>query len=431
MVNNTWRELQVNGELLEQIIKDTKVNITTIPGEQYEVSIAAVNQNGEEASLEWSEEITFRAPNLIPETPEIGEVEVTSNTIQLSWNEVTTAKGYEIEIDHQIYDIDKVMTYDNTGLASESSHTYRVRAYNESGASAWSESKTAMTNEAIPGVPLNIIISPAVAASSATGSAITIQWKSIEGAESYEVIDMDGNVYVTDTAKIHIENLVPGARYEYQVRAVTNGGAGAWSSKIAIVPVITAPVNVKVVAADGIVRISWDNVGGANSYEVEMNGVTFTTTETSMDFPYNDFYMERVIKVRACKDTQISNWSQEVAFAQTLPYTLSVYNGEEFSILLPVTNIEKVSQYTLTLSFHTEELELIDAYEMTLDKELSSIYLSDFNTNIIVDQSGVMITIIISIEDYGNSSWTGIADSIRVRSKIDGTVTLQYGVTIE
>jgi hypothetical protein len=316
-------------------------------------------------------------------------------------------------------------------LEPYSTHIIKVRAYNESGAGNWSLGKTIMTNEGIPGVPINITGGPIAAVSTATGSAIKIQWDAVEGASSYEVKDSDGNIHPSVMNEIVIDNLIPGVKYDFQVRSLTDTEEGAWSNKISFIAEVTTPTNVSIEVVDSVIRLSWDKVGGAESYEIELNGIPYTTTnKTSIDLDRSIFFMERVIRVRACYGTQKSEWSKEIIFDQAMPVTINVTEGEEISVLLPFKNAD-ISKYKLTLLYNPDELELLDALEITQSRELSSTYIEELNTHIIITQKDGIKSITFLVEKDGGTDWSGIASSIRFKSKKTGTITLRYGVDLK
>lgn len=61
-----------------------------------------------------------------------------TSRINASWSLPDGASGYDIEVDGKII-ADVTMPYGHTGLDAESAHSYRVRAKNHLGASAWSD----------------------------------------------------------------------------------------------------------------------------------------------------------------------------------------------------------------------------------------------------------------------------------------------------
>ncbi|MCI9378914.1 MAG: leucine-rich repeat protein [Eubacterium sp.] len=66
----------------------------------------------------------------------------TATSISVNWTEVDGAESYELLIDGVLNTVGAVSSYTHTELAYASSHTYRVRARNAEGYSAWSEEQT-------------------------------------------------------------------------------------------------------------------------------------------------------------------------------------------------------------------------------------------------------------------------------------------------
>lgn len=418
--------IEINGATSEGVISDTFTEIATTPGTQYTIRIASLLENEE---LDWSDEMVFRAPSGLPNTTEIESVKASSDTIKVSWKEVAGASEYEIDINGETIDVDNVLSYNITNLAASTSYTLQVRAHNESGAGNWSKAQTIMTNEGIAGVPINIKAIVTAPVSTATGSAIKITWDKVEGATSYEVEDSSGKVYLTETNTIVIQDLTPGEKYYYRVRALSETDTGAWSSRISFVPQVSVPTGVAATLVNGAVRISWDKVGGAGYYEIELNGITYTITDnTSINLDGDLFYLKRAIRVRACYGTQKSEWSEIVTFGQSIPVTTEVTESEKISVVLPYKNVD-VSEYKLILIYDSTELELLDACELTSALETSSTYISEFGTHVVITKNGNMVSITFIMDEDGSNSLTGIASSIKFKSKITGTVTLQYGVT--
>ncbi len=423
--------IEVNGVLLEEELTSTKTSIPTIPDKQYRVRIAALVQEGDKTVYDWSDEMSFNAPSNLPGIPKISDISATSDKITLSWDEVTGANGYDIDIEGQIIDVKNKQTYTITNLKPSTSYPVKVRAYNSAGKGSWSEISTIMTNEGVQGVPVNITVKAAVTTSVATGCAIRISWTSVVGAASYEVEDMSGTIHSSNTNEIMIDNLQPGIRYDFRVRAINTTEKGPWSSKISFIPTVTVPENIKLKVENETVRLSWDGVGGAKTYEIEIDGVVYaTTTNPAKDFAYQVFYSQRAVRVRACNDTIKSEWSEELLYNQPLPKVISVNDNEEFSVILPVKKVN-LNKYKFTLTFDSEELELLDAYESTPKAEKGTTYLKDIGVYMIQSKSGTITSITFVVDDDKKTNWTGIVSSMRFRSKKTGNATLKYGVTLK
>ncbi len=74
-----------------------------------------------------------------------------TSSITIGWNAVSGATGYEIEVDGSATYVSTTnTTYTHSGLAAGSTHSYRVRAVNDVGSSAWSSPVSATTQQSSP-----------------------------------------------------------------------------------------------------------------------------------------------------------------------------------------------------------------------------------------------------------------------------------------
>ncbi|WP_059050265.1 fibronectin type III domain-containing protein [Paenibacillus senegalimassiliensis] len=69
----------------------------------------------------------------------------TTNSIELHWERVEGATGYDLEIDGQTMDLGPLDSYTHQDLQPGTSHMYRLRAKNETGVTAWSLALNAST----------------------------------------------------------------------------------------------------------------------------------------------------------------------------------------------------------------------------------------------------------------------------------------------
>jgi hypothetical protein len=421
-------QIEINGVMLDEFFYDTIAEIATIPGIQYMIRIASVIQTGEDIQLEWSDEVEFRSSGSLPVSVNIGKVTAASDSITLTWTEVPDSYGYEIEINEQIIKIGKAQSYTITSLNVAASYSIRMRAYNASGTGDWCKDVTIMTHEGAPGVPINIR-AESTSISAATGSAISLSWDSVEGATSYEVKVSNGKMYTIGTNEIAIGNLIPGEGYYVQVRALTDTEEGAWSTNILFVPKLIKPENITVELEDGVAHILWDTISGADNYEMEIDGIIYATSvNPTADINSALFNVQRTIRVRACYETQRGDWSEAVVFFYPLPVSVDVTEGETFSITLPYKNTI-IDNYMITISYNNAELALLDACELTPMAELSTTYIEDLNTHVIINQQSGTGNISFIVENGKENVSEGIASSIKFRSLTTDTITIRYSVT--
>ena len=107
--------------------------------------------------------------------------------------------------------------YSDSGLTPGTAYSYRIRAENTHGNSAYANTATATTALATPG---------GVSAQAFGGSTIRITWNPVAGASSYEILRASAGsglapIDTTATATFDDTTVTPGAAYRYAVRALT------------------------------------------------------------------------------------------------------------------------------------------------------------------------------------------------------------------
>jgi len=146
----------------------------------------------------------------------------TTAAIALRWIAVTGATGYDLEIDGTVIAVSGV-AYTKSGLASNTEHTFRIRAKNASGAGTWSEMITGMTQLTTP-----------VLKGTSDRTNVILTWDAVGGASSYE-IEADGHIVATvsDATFIH-SDLLPSSLHKYRIRAFNDQNTSVWSSVLSI-----------------------------------------------------------------------------------------------------------------------------------------------------------------------------------------------------
>jgi len=282
------------------------------PSSTYTFSAKARNaENIETAPSSPVSGTTLIAP---PDCPANLIATATDRTVTVSWEAVSGASGYDIEVDGAILNNATATSYTHAGLNPGTPHTYRVRAKNEGGPGSWSSSITKSTLPGSPNVPVNLNAIP-------LSTSITVTWNNVPGATGYD-IEADGELVSNGPNTNYIHNsLTPGTHHAYRVRSINPGGKSEWSgyanatTQMESVPV---PVNVTAVPTLNNITLSWDAVTGASGYDVEADGVTYDngvrTTYTQNNLAPGTQHLYRV---RAKKGGINSEWSAAVV-ASTL-----------------------------------------------------------------------------------------------------------------
>ena len=221
----------------------------------------------------------------------------TDGTVNISWSDVSSAKGYLLQykyikkdgtrvefvnditqIKDNVFDLTDVK-YVHSGLANGDRYTYRVLAYKEiSGETVYSP----WSDEAwvIVGVPLD---APKDFTGTTKDGIVDLKWTAVKGAEGYILYfrKNGGTWEEVDISKTSFQHagLNNGDRYEYYVVAYkTVNGERVFSSgesnhlNFTIGDELESPKDFNAVTTDGQVALTWTAVKGAEGYIVYAYG---------------------------------------------------------------------------------------------------------------------------------------------------------------
>ncbi|MBA4686678.1 MAG: fibronectin type III domain-containing protein [Candidatus Galacturonibacter soehngenii] len=235
----------------------------------------------------------------IPDVPKSIKTSATSNSIELSWNHVSRATSYDIEIDGEIYPNILINKYLHKDLTQSSEHTYRVRACNSVGASDWSEviKETVLLN-----IPSNV-------RTISTSFTTSVEWESVEGATGYDV-EIDGEVIDNGSQLCYTkEALMPNSNHTYRVRGKNNNLLGEWSSLLSVKTAPDVPLNISAIHSNNSVKIDWKAQTGATGYNILIDEDMFTTTALTYTYITSDTHS---YKIRSFSDAGVSDWSNVI-----------------------------------------------------------------------------------------------------------------------
>src|SRR5205814_737646 len=122
-------------------------------------------------------------------------------------------------------------TYSDSGRAPNTTYTYRVRAVNFGGASAYSNEASAATLPLPPSAPSSLTAAPL------SSSSMSLAWKDNADNETgfkIERKNADGSFTQVGTTGTNVtgyrdSGLLAGTAYTYQVRATNSGGDSPYS----------------------------------------------------------------------------------------------------------------------------------------------------------------------------------------------------------
>ncbi|MDE7279436.1 MAG: fibronectin type III domain-containing protein, partial [Oscillospiraceae bacterium] len=229
--------------------------------------------------------------------PQNLKVTTTDGTVNISWSDVSSAKGYLLQykyikkdgtrvefvnditqIKDNVFDLTDVK-YVHSGLQNGDRYTYRVLAYKEvSGETVYSP----WSDEAwvIVGVPLD---APKDFTGTTKDGQVDLKWTAVKGAEGYILYfrKNGGTWEEVDLSKPGFQHvgLNNGDIYEYYVKAYkTVNGERVFSSdesnhlNFKIGDDLDSPKDFNAVTTDGQVSLTWTAVKGAEGYIVYAYG---------------------------------------------------------------------------------------------------------------------------------------------------------------
>lgn len=337
--NNETRfkiERRVSGGNFTQIAT-VDANVTTFENTgltantEYQYRVRASNDAGDSAYSNVVTVSTYQGPQA-PSGLTVSETTV--NSITISWTDNSNnEQGFRIERRtgsgnyEQIATVGaNVKTYKNTGLSQGTTYRYRVRAYNASGNSPYSNEVTAVTLVSAP---------TELKAAEVLKDRVTLTWKDNASREmgyvverrtssgSYEVV-----AYLSENATGYTDtDLKANTVYYYRVCAYNDGGSSGYSNVINVRTLAgdppKAPSDLKITSVSpNRIVISWkDNANNEQGFRIERktgNGSftqiasvsSNTTTYTNSGLTNNTRYTYRV---RAYNSYGNSGYSEEVS----------------------------------------------------------------------------------------------------------------------
>ncbi|MHB9130644.1 MAG: fibronectin type III domain-containing protein [Armatimonadota bacterium] len=287
---------------------------------------------------------------------------VSSDTIQLDWNNVTSNEGYQLQRSTDLLTwtpIDLVkdaITYQDGGLTAATTYSYQIRSRDSLGNySAWSAIASATTAPAPPANPVATVLND---------KQVTLSWDTTPGISSYLVQYSTDDVawlpapatQVNGATSYTFNNLTANTLYYFHVASKNAIGTSLWSDSITALTAPGTPTNLNflnVSATPARVILTWNDVDAESGYEIERspNGATDwvpaliaaqnVTTITDYDVSTSSTYFYRVRSYRDIPaPTVYSNWST----------VLTVNTGPEETA---ISSIEVLSPTSVKLNWST------------------------------------------------------------------------------
>jgi hypothetical protein len=269
---------------------------------------------------DWSEVLTtalrsndFGIPGNLKAIP-------STTSVALTWVTVEHATGYDIEVNGEVVDSVKGSIYTQAELQPETMYIYRVRAQVQEEKGDWSEAISCVTLPQMPEIPKNI-------KANAYSNKIRLSWNPVIDASSYDISIDNSSIKNTVDCSYLDEGLNPSAPHTYRIRSVNDNGYGDWSEIITVSTLSDKPAvpdNIILLPTNKTIKIVWDKVEGADSYNIEIDKMS---TENIIDTQYLHTNLSagasHTYRIRALYGTIAGDWS-EYRTKSTLPSLPSV-----------------------------------------------------------------------------------------------------------
>ncbi len=209
--------------------------------------------------------------------PVITNEKTTANSVSLQWKKIKGADGYRIS--KRKKGAEKFEFHANTKnnyctvdeLSAGKTYEFTVRAYikKPDGKKNFGETSKTLVKKTKLSTPKGL------AFSSATEKSITLKWKTVKGAEKYNIYcgisGEDGYTLAgtSETVSFTIKGLNAGTRYKIKVKAIAKGNSSDRSELIRLYTLPKRAAKPSVSSADGAsVTIKWEKNGNANLFNI-------------------------------------------------------------------------------------------------------------------------------------------------------------------
>jgi fibronectin type 3 domain-containing protein len=235
----------------------------------------------------WATACSFEEIKITPEAPVVGSAPTTPTDVAavpgnkqatLQWKTVTGATSYRVYWSNTQgvspstgKRIDNVQSpHMHTGLTNGVTYYYVITAANVYGESGKS-TEVAVTLNSAPSVPTGVV-------ATRNERQVVISWNSVDKATSYNLywsqvrgVSQANGTKIAGVSSPYVHaGLASGATYYYVVTAVNAYGESGNSIEVAIKlgDAPAAPTGVTAIYGDGLVRVSWNSVEEAETYNV-------------------------------------------------------------------------------------------------------------------------------------------------------------------
>ena len=320
-----WKKIASRSASLDTCYKDTTVE----DGKEYEYDVNSATDIYVSSSSASGESIVY------VKTPVFSSVTNTVNGIELKWPANSRATKYviykrAIGIDSALSEYAEVSstTYVDTNVEPGKIYTYSIKVCTNNGDSAYNASGYTITR--VPGTEVTGLY--------AEKASVKVSWKAVNGVDGYAIYRkvlssqnwVKAGTVNNSTYSFSDSGVTSGTQYVYAVCPIINNSEGAKIASSSIY-FIKAPTGVVAVNEIDGVKLSWDRVGGAVSYNITRKDSygsveSVATVEGNTNVTYLDknvqngvTYTYNVVAINALGESKVSDnsnslyrWSEAV-----------------------------------------------------------------------------------------------------------------------
>ena len=266
-----------------------------------------------------------------PSAPSGLTVSNTIASLTLKWNAVTDATGYEIYRAGTDGKYSKITTvtstsYVDTNVKNNTQYSYKIKAYNAAGASAFSTAASLKKTQ----------ISVSNLKADANGSKVQLSWTGgVTGAEGYVIYRRtEGGSYTEigrTAGNTYSDTISAGIKYYYAVAVYSGNRTEDKCPEVGVMylaePAVTGASNI----TSGV-QVKWSKVTGATGYIVYHKGAG-----------------KGWARIADIKDGSTVNYTDTTAASgTTYTYTVRAYNKDTMSDWNSTKSLMRISDTTLT-----------------------------------------------------------------------------------
>ena len=266
-----------------------------------------------------------------PSAPSGLAVSNTIASLTLKWNAVKGATGYEIYRAGTDGKYSKITTvtstsYVDTSVKNNTQYSYKIKAYNAAGASAFSTAASLKKTQ----------ISVSNLKADANGSTVQLSWTGgVTGAEGYVIYRRtEGGSYAEigrTSGKTYSDTISAGIKYYYTVAVYSGSRTEDKCPEVGVMylaePAVTGASNI----TSGV-QVKWSKVTGATGYIVYHKGAG-----------------KGWARIADIKDGSTVNYTDTTAASgTTYTYTVRAYNKDTMSDWNSTKSLIRISDTTLT-----------------------------------------------------------------------------------